>query len=104
MLHTNCSPEPELPNNSPIKHRAAARKARGLEVGSDYPRLADIRRALYAATAPAFLKSKNTDIHNRIYIIFSKPVVQLYPILLLFGCFFHKSLTLLTNAGQVKNL
>lgn len=47
-----------LKNNSPIKHLAAARKARGLEVGSDYPRLADIRRALYAATAPAFLRTE----------------------------------------------
>ena len=47
-----------LKNNSPTTHLASARKARGLEVGSNYPRLADIRRALYAATAPAFLRTE----------------------------------------------
>jgi len=47
-----------LKNNAPLKHLARARKDRGLEVGSDYPLLADIRRALYAATAPAFLRTE----------------------------------------------
>ena len=42
----------------PLKTMANARKARGLANGDDYPLLADLRRALYAATAPAFLRTE----------------------------------------------
>jgi hypothetical protein len=41
-----------------VKVIAAARKKLGLRVETDYPRLAMIRRALLAATAPKFLKSE----------------------------------------------
>ena len=47
-----------LKDNSPVKHLARARKALGLDVSEDHPRLADIRRALYAATCPAFLRTE----------------------------------------------
>ena len=47
-----------LKDNSPVKHLAHARKALGLDVSEDHPRLADIRRALYAATCPAFLRTE----------------------------------------------
>lgn len=47
-----------LKNNSPVRHLAAARKAAGLENGPEFARLADIRRTLYAATAPAFLRTE----------------------------------------------
>lgn len=40
----------------PLKEMAAARKRMGLEVDGEYPRLAMIRRALLAATAPKFIK------------------------------------------------
>jgi hypothetical protein len=44
--------------HKPVKALAAARKARGLRVDGDYPRLAMIRRALLAGTAPKFIKSE----------------------------------------------
>ena len=47
-----------LKKSSPVKLLAEARKERGLDNGDDYPILADLRRALYAATAPAFLKTE----------------------------------------------
>ncbi len=47
-----------LKDNSPVKHLARARKSLGLDVSEDHPRLADIRRALYAATCPAFLRTE----------------------------------------------
>ena len=47
-----------LSGNSPVRHLAMARKAIGLENGPEYARLADIRRTLYAATAPAFLRTE----------------------------------------------
>jgi hypothetical protein len=43
--------------HKPVKEIAAARKRLGLPVDAEYPRLAMIRRALLAATAPRFLKS-----------------------------------------------
>ncbi len=47
-----------LKASKPVKEIAAARKRHGLSVQGDYPRLAMIRRALLAATAPRFLKSE----------------------------------------------
>lgn len=44
--------------HSPVRTLAKARKALGLPVESDYPRLAMIRRALLAATAPRFIRSE----------------------------------------------
>ncbi|MCP4495139.1 MAG: hypothetical protein GY825_00005, partial [Phycisphaeraceae bacterium] len=37
---------------------AAARRRLGLEVDEDHPRLADLRRILLAACAPAFLRTE----------------------------------------------
>lgn len=42
----------------PVRLLAEARRAHGLPVSEDYPRLAMIRRALLASTAPRFLKSE----------------------------------------------
>lgn len=42
----------------PVKAIADARKAQGLAVDENYPRLAMIRRALLAGTAPKFLRSE----------------------------------------------
>ena len=47
-----------IQTHKPVKLIAAARKRLGLPVEIDYPRLAMIRRALLAATAPKFLKSE----------------------------------------------
>lgn len=47
-----------LKPHRPVKTLAEARKARGLSVESEYPRLAMIRRALLAATAPKFIRSE----------------------------------------------
>lgn len=44
--------------HKPVKAIAAARKGLGLPVEGDYPRLAMIRRALLAGTAPRYLKSE----------------------------------------------
>jgi len=44
--------------HKPVKDLASARRALGLPVEADYPRLAAIRRALLAATAPRFIKSE----------------------------------------------
>ncbi len=48
---------------NPVKAIAAARRAHGLPVEDDYPRLAMIRRALLAGTAPKFLKSEGDPHH-----------------------------------------
>jgi hypothetical protein len=47
-----------LKMHKPVKEIAAARKRLGLKVEGDYPRLAMIRRALLAGTAPKFIKSE----------------------------------------------
>lgn len=47
-----------MKTHKPVKTLAAARKKLGLPVEPDYPRLAMIRRALLAATAPRFIKSE----------------------------------------------
>lgn len=47
-----------LQPHKPVKALAAARKKLGLPVEAEYPRLAMIRRALLAATAPRFIKSE----------------------------------------------
>lgn len=47
-----------LKPHAPVREIAHARKARGLGVDDDYGRLATIRRALLAATAPKFIKSE----------------------------------------------
>jgi len=44
--------------HKPVKEIAAARKRLGLKAEGDYPRLAMIRRALLASTAPKFIKSE----------------------------------------------
>lgn len=44
--------------HKPVKEMAAARRKSGLVCDGDYPRLAMIRRALLAATAPRFIKSE----------------------------------------------
>jgi len=52
-----------LKARKPAREIAAARRALGLIVEEDYPRLAMIRRALMAATAPRFLKSEGDPRH-----------------------------------------
>lgn len=47
-----------LKAHKPVKEMAAARKKAGLSCHDEYPRLAMIRRALLAATAPRFIKSE----------------------------------------------
>ena len=47
-----------LKGRNPVRLLAAARRRRGLEVDEDHPRLADLRRILIAACAPAFLKTE----------------------------------------------
>ncbi len=47
-----------LKGHGPVRAIAAARRQRSLPVDDDYPRLAMIRRALLAATAPRFLRSE----------------------------------------------
>ena len=44
--------------HKPVKAVASARKKLGLPVDAEYPRLAMIRRALLAATAPKYIKSE----------------------------------------------
>jgi hypothetical protein len=57
-------PRPErLRPLSPVKAIAAARKRLGLPADPDYPRLAAIRRALLAATAPAYMRSEGDPRH-----------------------------------------
>ena len=47
-----------LESSNPLKTMAYARKSIGLKVADDYPELANIRRLLLAATAPAFMQSE----------------------------------------------
>lgn len=47
-----------LDGAKPVKLLAEARKQAGLDNGSDYNELAEIRRVLLAATAPAYLKTE----------------------------------------------
>ena len=47
-----------MKQHKPVKEIAAARKRAGLSVDAEYPRLAMIRRALLAGTAPRFMKSE----------------------------------------------
>lgn len=49
--------------HKPVKEIAAARKRCGLSVEGDYPRLAMIRRALLAGTAPRFIRSEGHPAH-----------------------------------------
>jgi hypothetical protein len=49
--------------HKPVKEMAAARRRLGLCAEGDYPRLAMIRRALMAATAPRFIKSEGHPAH-----------------------------------------
>jgi hypothetical protein len=46
-----------------VREVAAARRRLGLPVEEDYPRLAMIRRALLAASAPRFIKSEGHPLH-----------------------------------------
>ncbi len=46
------------PGQRPVKRIATARRKLGLTVNDDYPRLAMIRRALLAGTAPKYLKTE----------------------------------------------
>ncbi|MHC4218968.1 MAG: phosphotransferase [Planctomycetota bacterium] len=52
-----------LKAHKPVKEMAAARRKLGLPVDEDYPRLAMIRRALMAGTAPKYLKSEGGSRH-----------------------------------------
>jgi len=55
---------PERMNHyKPVKAIAQARKDHGLPVDEHYPRLAMIRRALLAATAPTYIKSEGNPAH-----------------------------------------
>lgn len=47
----------------PVRAIAQARRGAGLPVGDDYPRLAMLRRALLAGTAPRFLQSEGDPRH-----------------------------------------
>jgi hypothetical protein len=52
-----------LKDHKPVRELAAARRKLGLPVEDDYHRLAMIRRALMAGTAPKFLKSEGDPRH-----------------------------------------
>ena len=52
-----------LKPHKPVRSFVDARKRLGLPVHDGYPRLAHIRRALLAATAPRFLKSEGHPIY-----------------------------------------
>jgi len=52
-----------LEHRKPVKEIAEARKRLGMPVEPAYPRLAMIRRALLAATAPAFLRTEGHPRH-----------------------------------------
>jgi hypothetical protein len=52
-----------LKASKPVREVAAARRALGLTVEEDYARLAMIRRALMAGTAPKYLKSEGDPRH-----------------------------------------
>lgn len=54
---------PERLETRPVKAVAAARRAAGLPVGENDARLAMIRRALLAATAPHFIRSEGHPSH-----------------------------------------
>lgn len=49
-----------LKGHKPVKAIAEARRAEGLPVEGEYPRLATIRRALLAGSAPRFIKSEGS--------------------------------------------
>lgn len=56
--------KPELmKKRKPVKEVAAARRRHGLTVEDNYPRLAMIRRALLAGTAPKFLRTEGNPPH-----------------------------------------
>jgi hypothetical protein len=52
-----------LKAHKPVREIAVARRALGLTVDEDYPRLAMVRRALLAGTAPKYLKSEGDPRH-----------------------------------------
>jgi hypothetical protein len=52
-----------MERHKPVKAIAEARKKLGLPVESDYPRLAMLRRALLAGTAPRFIRSEGHPRH-----------------------------------------
>jgi hypothetical protein len=52
-----------MQKEKPVKAVAKARKKLGLAVEETYPRLAMIRRALLAGTAPKFIKSEGNPVH-----------------------------------------
>ncbi|MCA9290040.1 MAG: phosphotransferase [Phycisphaerales bacterium] len=52
-----------LATNKPVRLIAKARKELGLPVDELYPRLATIRRALYAAAAPKYIRSEGSPRH-----------------------------------------
>lgn len=52
-----------LKATKPVKAVAAARRELGLPVEDEYPRLAMVRRALLAATAPKFIRSEGNPKH-----------------------------------------
>lgn len=52
-----------LAASKPVKAMASARRKVGLDVDPGYPRLANIRRVLLAATAPRFIKSEGHPLH-----------------------------------------
>ena len=52
-----------MERHKPVKAIAEARKKLGLSVESDYPRLAMLRRALLAGTAPRFIRSEGHPRH-----------------------------------------
>jgi hypothetical protein len=52
-----------LAAGKPVRQVAAARRARGLPVEDDYPRLAMVRRALMAGTAPRYMKAEGDPRH-----------------------------------------
>ncbi len=52
-----------LKGRNPVRLLAAARRRLGLEVDEEHPRLADLRRILLAACAPAFLKTEGVPVY-----------------------------------------
>ena len=52
-----------LKGRSPVRLLATARRRLGLEVEEDHPRIADLRRILIAACAPAFLRTEGIPVY-----------------------------------------
>ena len=63
LEHIYWGRDDRLKGRKPASMLAKARKAMGLEADADWPHLANIRRVLLAAAAPAYLKNQGDPTH-----------------------------------------